>query len=35
MGEASFINVLGGAGCLSTGGIHWMDFALDILMNLL
>ena len=27
MGEASFINVLGGAGCLSTGGIHWMDFA--------
>lgn len=27
MGEASFINILGGAGCLSTGGIHWMDFA--------
>lgn len=27
MGEASSINVIGGAGCLSTGGIHWMDFA--------
>ena len=27
MGEASSINVTGGAGCLSTGGIHWMDFA--------
>jgi len=27
LGDVSSINVIGGAGCLSTGGIHWMDLA--------
>ncbi|ABM70624.1 Gfo/Idh/MocA family oxidoreductase [Prochlorococcus marinus] len=27
LGTISSINIIGGANCLSTGGIHWMDFA--------